>query len=365
LLYSRCGGLASSYRIDNENVLINLPVIDANASISPAEMTSEYNFLQRVDPKLQASLLFNEPLRFVRVLYNGYALYGKEIMRGTTGDLGWANVKIPEFAITLSWILLGIVTAFNAPALYGLRFRLISLLIFLLMTALIPLALYLSWTPVGADYFLGVSGRYFIPLLPLFFISTSLPLAGSGLVRRLPALVVIISAAILISSLIAICRTYYSRPATAWILRLVAQSDAIGTAVISTGKGDGKLIMQGRYNLIPSDEHLQYEFRLPDGDNRLTAINISSPGKISFRIRSAELLTIDGQPVKKWHYYQTKISRVSPEGHSFLVSPGSEDEFILDKKHNSMFFVDAAASPMGQKSQADKKNAAKTVGVGR
>ena len=28
----------------------------------------------------------------------------------------------------------------------------------------------LSWTPVGSEYIMGVQGRYFLPMLPLFLV---------------------------------------------------------------------------------------------------------------------------------------------------------------------------------------------------
>jgi hypothetical protein len=48
---------------------------------------------------------------------------------------------------------------------------------------LIFVALYLTWTPVGADRVDGIQGRYFIPLLPVLLFL----LPGSGLLRRVPA----------------------------------------------------------------------------------------------------------------------------------------------------------------------------------
>ena len=103
------------------------------------------------------------------------------------GFLGQLSIRLPRALYTL-WsaaIVSGIAALAATPRAGGTRWFTAPLAVAAMLGSieLIFVALYLSWTPVGADRVDGVQGRYFIPLLPvLLFV-----VPGGGLLARLPA----------------------------------------------------------------------------------------------------------------------------------------------------------------------------------
>jgi uncharacterized membrane protein len=53
------------------------------------------------------------------------------------------------------------------------RFRVVAALVFMLLLIAIGLPLYLTYSPVGGKYILGLQGRYYLPLIPLAFIAVA------------------------------------------------------------------------------------------------------------------------------------------------------------------------------------------------
>lgn len=51
------------------------------------------------------------------------------------------------------------------------KFRVVAALVFILLLAAVALPLYLTYSPVGAKYILGLQGRYYLPLIPLAFVA--------------------------------------------------------------------------------------------------------------------------------------------------------------------------------------------------
>lgn len=141
------------------------------------------------DIHAQAHFVLTHPLAFVaamatslRVLYPWYTVT-------LVGRLGWLNVSLPHFAYGLA--LVGFVPAWLAAGRERARISAGIVLWWLVLFAgavtLTMLAMYIDWTPVGAQVVAGVQGRYFIPLLALFAaIAAALPMPKFG--RRAYAL---------------------------------------------------------------------------------------------------------------------------------------------------------------------------------
>jgi uncharacterized membrane protein len=336
-LFSLASHYAVSYGYKGQLV----QAIPGHEGTSAAEMISDRSFLEKVDEKAQAALLLREPSRIYSVLIKGYLKFGGFIARSTIDYMGWLNVRLPKLAFACAVALLLLSIGMNENLAMSMRFRMVSLLIFVTMLVLIPIGLYLSWTPVGGDVFLGVGGRYFIPLMPLLF----LPLGVSITNRRFhfwaERLVVIGLAGCLLSTLFALWNTYYNNPKTVAVLRLTALSSANAPAILATRTSEGSMKVRGRYNLIASEEPLQYEFRLPTASGAMALLTVTnSPYPIHLKIHSAEIRGLDGNLLKQIDLNSLKRATYSGKKIVSLKEVVTDGEVTLDKQYNSVIFGD-------------------------
>ena len=112
------------------------------------------------------SVLFNTAIIKSEFYYN--SMWGNQ--------LGSLQVYIPTFVITSFVLVLftaGVCTTREERVLYepDAKFRLVNLGLSLLMFLGILAALWIGWTPVTYGVIEGVQGRYFLPFLPMVFLS--------------------------------------------------------------------------------------------------------------------------------------------------------------------------------------------------
>lgn len=112
------------------------------------------------------SVLFNTAIFKSEFYYN--SMWGNQ--------LGSLQVYIPTFVITSFVLVLftaGVCTTREERVLYepDAKFRLVNLGLSLLMFLGILAALWIGWTPVTYGVIEGVQGRYFLPFLPMVFLS--------------------------------------------------------------------------------------------------------------------------------------------------------------------------------------------------
>ena len=112
------------------------------------------------------SVLFNTAIIKSEFYYN--SMWGNQ--------LGSLQVYIPTFVITSFVLVLftaGICTTREERVVYepDAKFRLVNLGLSLLMFLGILAALWIGWTPVTYGVIEGVQGRYFLPFLPMVFLS--------------------------------------------------------------------------------------------------------------------------------------------------------------------------------------------------
>ena len=93
-------------------------------------------------------------------------------LKGAVGILGWLDVK--RFPV---WFYLMTLAVFISGLLFipekfkiNLKMRVLAFILICLYTGMILTALFITWNPVDVYKIGGVQGRYFIALLPLFFI---------------------------------------------------------------------------------------------------------------------------------------------------------------------------------------------------
>lgn len=112
------------------------------------------------------SVLFNTAIFKSEFYYN--SMWGNQ--------LGSLQVYIPTFVITSFVLVLftaGVCTTREERVIYepDAKFRLVNLGLSLLMFLGILAALWIGWTPVTYGVIEGVQGRYFLPFLPMVFLS--------------------------------------------------------------------------------------------------------------------------------------------------------------------------------------------------
>lgn len=148
------------------------------------------------------------------------------------GTLGWLTVRLPRWVyigLTASLVLLAIVGAFQhplergrasntatpgqsrepTPTLLPLTWTIAAAGVIVLSCLLIIDSQYLIWTPVGLGTVLGVTGRYFLPILPLAaFLVPQIPVQlrralSNGAVSAVTLCLVVAEATVAVSFLFA------------------------------------------------------------------------------------------------------------------------------------------------------------------
>lgn len=135
-------------------------------------------------PADQLAQILAAPSTFIAILISSFAERLPVYVIQVIGRFGWNTVLLPLPLYGLGLLLLG--TALIAPSESAPRptrwQRLWWLLLAIGMVVMIETALYLTGTPLGADYIQGTQGRYFLPFLPLVLLALSCPLQDNSAV---------------------------------------------------------------------------------------------------------------------------------------------------------------------------------------
>lgn len=105
------------------------------------------------------------------IIFNTFIHSWKFQLTSFVGYFGWLTVPLPSWLIYLYTICLFLVAIIDHNYIkIQIKQKIIFLSIFLLIFGFIISSLYISWTPVGFNEILGLQGRYFIPIIPLFLL---------------------------------------------------------------------------------------------------------------------------------------------------------------------------------------------------
>lgn len=128
-----------------------------------------------ISPFLQLRTMLTAPRHAFASLGWLVSIGGTVQLREFTGVLGWLDTPLPLWANGLSGVLLTGIAPFAAAGTLRLRSseRLTLAASWLSSAAVIFVAAYVLWNPVGANYVLGIQGRYFLPLVPLLMMSVT------------------------------------------------------------------------------------------------------------------------------------------------------------------------------------------------
>ncbi len=142
----------------------------------------EYNPLYRsglqlnegVNPTSQFTYVLRNPLIFIKTVIISYWETKAATLAHFAGKFGWEKNYLSSPIIGILLILLLLNAIFEkSKSSFKMTNKIRAYLIGIatIMTAGLTLLMYLHWNPVGSDRITNLSGRYFIPILPLVFLA--------------------------------------------------------------------------------------------------------------------------------------------------------------------------------------------------
>lgn len=138
----------------------------------------------------QLAVVLADPAGFVRILATSVMDRAPVYALQIVGRFGWNAILLPLLAYPLAVLMLGAAVASGSGARFGIGQRLWWLAVAGGVALLIEIAMYLTGTPLAADYVQGTQGRYFLPILPLLLLALS-PAGPARLAPRLFAVTAI------------------------------------------------------------------------------------------------------------------------------------------------------------------------------
>lgn len=116
---------------------------------------------------VQLDIVLGDPLRYLGVLVSSVAERSPVYALQIVGRFGWNAILLPLAAYPLAAVMLAAGVLASGGAAFHWTSRLWWLMLALGIAGLIETVLYLTGTPLAADYIQGSQGRYFLPVLPL------------------------------------------------------------------------------------------------------------------------------------------------------------------------------------------------------
>lgn len=121
----------------------------------------------------QLGVILRDPAAYAQILATSVIDRAPVYALQIVGRSGWNAILLPLLAYPLAMLMLGAGVASGSGARFGIGQRLWWLAVAAGVALLIETAMYLTGTPLAADYIQGTQGRYFLPLLPLVLLALS------------------------------------------------------------------------------------------------------------------------------------------------------------------------------------------------
>lgn len=177
LAFVKCG---PNRLLRHAGILLLVASICIVAMWMVAISNTRVNLLPGVDAGQQLEFLLAHPLHMPSLLWHTVWRYGPVVAAGFFGLLGLHNIVLPMvcYFMAAAGLTLSALHGATQPFALSLKDRCIvsaSIVGGVLVTLL---ALYLTWTPIGAAIVEGLQGRYFIPLAML--LPLCLPVVSSN-----------------------------------------------------------------------------------------------------------------------------------------------------------------------------------------
>ena len=127
-----------------------------------------------VDPMAQFAFIIHNPLTFTQIMITSYVKTMPHTLIHYIGKFGWEKNYLPLFLILplfLMLILRGSISENIEEKRFSKTIKLKIIFIGIMMSIGLATAMYLLWCPVGMPFIENLSGKYFIPIFPLFFMA--------------------------------------------------------------------------------------------------------------------------------------------------------------------------------------------------
>ncbi len=152
---------------------VSLPLIWFVFSSSSGMAQGDYAKLHNINPSMQLEYLLESPFQIFYIAYNTISENILFYYKSAVGIFGWLDTLMPNtfyYILGIALVIAFIGSLFEAH-INSISLSIICTVSFLLYSAGIFAALYLSWSPVGAQWVSGVQGRYFLNAFLIFAIA--------------------------------------------------------------------------------------------------------------------------------------------------------------------------------------------------
>ncbi len=118
----------------------------------------------------QSQAVVASPMLFIGAALRSFWVFKLFYIRSHVGQLGWLDTLLPLPIIAVFLLLIAVAAVLNHEGSLSVRQRIVLALVVSGVAGVTALALYLVNSPVGDAYVHGISGRYFIPAAPFFWL---------------------------------------------------------------------------------------------------------------------------------------------------------------------------------------------------
>lgn len=119
----------------------------------------------------QLRIVLADPTAYVRILVTSVAERAPVYFLQIIGRFGWNAILLPLIAYPLACLMIAAAVISGVGTRISIMQRLWWLAVAGGVALLIETAMYLTATPLAADYIQGTQGRYFLPVLPLVLLA--------------------------------------------------------------------------------------------------------------------------------------------------------------------------------------------------
>lgn len=123
----------------------------------------------------QFAVIASDPFAYLRILASSVVERAPVYALQIAGRFGWNAILLPLLAYPLALLMMGAAVGSGSSQHIPIGQRIWWLTVAAGVAVLIETAMYLTGTPLGADYIQGTQGRYFLPVLPLVLLAVMPP----------------------------------------------------------------------------------------------------------------------------------------------------------------------------------------------
>ncbi len=173
-------GLLKNYIVKNSTLLLSVGVVVIiNGLISQhffnkidlEEIYRTYPTMPHFNPDKQLNFVLSNPLFFLSMLIHSYWFFKLYLIESLVGAFGWDFYRLPLIHIYMYVATLFAFAVLESKKEIKIGWRQKTLLLVSLIGCIVvfSLMMYMIWADVGANQLTNLQGRYFIPMIPLFW----------------------------------------------------------------------------------------------------------------------------------------------------------------------------------------------------